>query len=81
VNITIRIIYQGYAARIMRRGSFSVDPFGFEVNPNQEAARVAIEFLKMIRKEGHIEEIIEVIYNGEHDITELVIEEDKAPLE
>jgi hypothetical protein len=81
MNITIRIIYQGYTSRIMRRGSFPVDPFEFEVNPNQEAVRVAMEFLKMIRKEGHIEEILEVVYNGDKDITELVIKLDKAPLD
>lgn len=81
MNITIRIIYRGYAARIMRRGSFPVDPFEFEVDPHKEASRAAMEFLKMIRKEGHIEEIIEVVYNDDNDITEKLKELDKAPLD
>jgi hypothetical protein len=81
MNITIKVIYRGYEARLMRRGSFPVNSFEFEIDPDQEAARVAYEWIKQIRREGHIEEIIEVFYNGENDITELVKEIDGAPLE
>lgn len=62
----------------MQRGSFPINPFEFKVEPDKEAARVAMEFLKMIRKEGHIEEIIEVVYNDDKDITELVKELNKG---
>jgi FAD synthase len=81
MTITIRIIYRGYAARIMRRGSFSVNTFEFDIDSNQEAARVAYEWVKQIRREAHIEEIIEVVYDQDKDITELVRELEKAPLE
>lgn len=74
MNITIRIIYKGYEARIMRRGSFPVDPFEFKVDPNKEAARVAYEWVNQIRREGHISEIIEVVYDQDKDMTELVKE-------
>lgn len=80
MNITIRIIYQGYTSRIMRRAEFKVNMKRFNEDPDQEAARVAMDFLKMIRKEGHIEGIIEVVYNDDKNITEIVKNMENAPL-
>jgi hypothetical protein len=55
----------------MQRGSFPVNPFEFEINPDKEAARVANEWIKQIRRENHVEKILEVNYDDNKDITEL----------
>jgi ribosomal protein L25 (general stress protein Ctc) len=81
MNITIRIIYKGYTSRIMQRGEFRVNAYPYKQNPHQEAARVAFAWLQRIRREAHVEEIIEVVYNDDNDITELVRALEKAPLE
>jgi hypothetical protein len=78
MNITIRIIYQGYAAKLMQRGDFEVNRKRYEKYPDYEAAFVAFEWLKEIRKEAHAEEIIEVIYNDDINITDLVKKLDNA---
>jgi hypothetical protein len=80
MNIIIRIIYRGYASKIMRRGEFKVSMKQFKEDPDRVAANEAMKFLKMIRKEGHIEEIIEVVYNDDHDITALIKDLDNALL-
>lgn len=72
MNITIRIIYQGFTSKLMQRGSFPVNIKRYEKFPDHEAAYVAHDWLKEIRKEAHVEEILEVIYNEDHDITDLV---------
>jgi hypothetical protein len=67
MQITIRIIYKGYSSRLMRRGSFPVNSKLFKEDPIKEAARVACEWIKQIRRESHIEEIIEVNYDEDKD--------------
>jgi hypothetical protein len=79
-EITIKFIYQGYSTKIMRGGSFPVNIRRFKDNPEREAARIAFEWMKEIRKEGHIEEILKVTYDEDHDITDLVIALEKAPI-
>jgi hypothetical protein len=74
--INIKIIYRGYTSRILRDADFPVDPFEYEIDPNKEAARITLQWLKQIRREGHIDHIISVIYNSDKDITELVKELD-----
>jgi hypothetical protein len=64
----------------MQRGEFKVNAYHYKQNPQQEASRVAFDWLKQVRKEAHVEEIIEVIYNDVNDITELVRALEKAPL-
>jgi hypothetical protein len=78
MNITIRIIYQGYAAKLMQRGDFIVNVKRFEKYPDHEAAYIAYDWLKEIRKQGLVKEIIEVIYNDSLDITDLVKKLDNA---
>lgn len=78
MNITIRIIFQGYAAKLMQRASFPVNLKRYEKYPDLEAAYVAYAWLKQIRNEAHINEIIEVIYNEDLDITDLVKKLDNA---
>lgn len=65
----------------MQRGSFPVHSFEFNINPDKEAARVANGWIKQIRRIGHIEEIIEVFYAEDKNITDLVKELEKAPLD
>lgn len=71
MHITIKILYKGYSSRLMQRGSFPINQFEFEINPDKEAARVANEWIKQIRREVHINEILEVIYDDNKDITDL----------
>jgi hypothetical protein len=78
VNITIRIIYQGYASKLMQRGDFPMNAKRYEKYPDHESAYVAYNWLKKIRKEAHVNELIEVIYNDDRDITELVKKLDNA---
>jgi hypothetical protein len=81
MNIIIKVIYKGYTSKIMQRGEFKVNAYHYNQNPHQEAARVAFAWLQQIRREAHLEEIIEVVYNDEHDITESVIKLDEAPIQ
>jgi hypothetical protein len=81
MNITISIIYKGYTSRILQRGSFPVNARRFKEDPHLEAARVTCAWIKQIRREAHIEEIIEVIYDDNNEITDLVLKIEKAPLE
>jgi hypothetical protein len=81
MKITIRIIYQGYASKLTQQASFPVDDFEFEVNSDNEAARVAFVWWKLLKKDLSYQAVIEkVVYNEENDITELVKELDNAPL-
>jgi hypothetical protein len=70
LHITIRVIYKGYSSRLMQRASFPVNPFEFEIDPDKEAARVANQWINQIRREIHVEKILEVIYDNK-DITNL----------
>jgi hypothetical protein len=65
----------------MRRGSFPVNKKRFKEDPDREAVRTTREWIKEIRREGHISEIIEVVYDGDNNITGLVKELENAPLE
>lgn len=65
----------------MQRGSLPVNMTQFKKDTNKEAARVAFEWIKQIRREAYVSEIVEVIYNDNHDITELVRGLEKAPFD
>lgn len=78
--ITIKIIYRGYTSKILQQAEFRVNMRRFKDDPDQEAARVAFEWLKQIQREMNVREIIEVVYNDKHDITKFVKALDKAPL-
>lgn len=57
----------------LTRGSFYVNVRAFRENPDREAARVALDWFKKVRREGLSEVKLEkILYNSEHDITELV---------
>jgi hypothetical protein len=80
-EITIKIIYREYESRIMRRGSFSMNPKRFREDPDHEVARVAFARLHQFNREEYIKEIIEIVYNDDKDGTDIVKTLEKAPLD
>lgn len=57
----------------LRRGEFYVNTRAYRENHHLEAARIALDFFKQIRRESLTEVKLEkIIYNSEYDITELV---------
>ncbi|WP_423408006.1 hypothetical protein AABM38_20390 [Heyndrickxia sp. MSNUG] len=47
----------------------------------RKSEKIAFEWLKQIKREVNFEELLEVIVDGKEDITEKVIEMEKAPLD
>jgi hypothetical protein len=74
MKVTIRLIYLSWGGEILRAGSFLVNERLFQVDPNKEAAKVAKQWIKEIKHEHEIAEILKVVYDGSKDITELVKE-------
>lgn len=57
----------------MQGASFPINTYKFKRDPHKEAARVTFEWWKLIKHNMSYRVIVEaVIYNGEHDITDLV---------
>ncbi|MCK6203916.1 hypothetical protein KZX50_00445 [Bacillus infantis] len=81
MKILIQIDYLGRHSEITQSGDFGVDAREFAIDPDKEAARVAYGFLQWIKKEMTVQKIRKVVYNGEKDITQLVVEMEKAPLD
>jgi hypothetical protein len=81
MKILIEIDYLGMHSEIAQSGDFGVDAQEFAIEPDKEAARVAYGFLQWIKKTMTVQKIRKVVYNGDNDITQLVIELDEAPLE
>lgn len=78
INIRVTLIINDN--KTLLEGPFKVNTYPFLENPHQEAARVSYEWIKKINKEtGHTAKILNVTYNNEHDITELVKKIEKAP--
>lgn len=72
MQISIRIIYRS-DSRLMQKASFPVNIKLFKEDPAKEAARLAYEWWKQIKKKmSYRAEIESVVYNEEIDITELV---------
>ncbi len=80
MNITIKIIYKGYEVKTLSQGSFEVRNNQFKRDPQGEAALMAYKWIKQIRRESHLSEIIKVAYNEENDITGIVKQMDNAPI-
>jgi hypothetical protein len=73
MNVLIRIDYTSVENRLFRRGEFPLK--------GKSKEQAALDFWKWIKREHPFEcEIEKVIVDGE-DITEKVIELEKAPLE
>lgn len=82
MNIIIRIDYTSdLGSKMMKQASFPVNSYKYKQNDNNEAARVAFNWWKVIKHEMSYRAILEkVTYNGDNDITELVKQIDDAPL-
>ncbi|WP_243355863.1 hypothetical protein [Bacillus litorisediminis] len=61
-------------------GHFRVNYRNFKEDPNKEAARIAYKWILKINFEhGYTAKILNVTWNEENDITELVRKIDEAP--
>lgn len=80
MEIVIRIIVQTRGIRSMSAGSFLVNQRLFREDANKEAAKVAYQWIKQVKKEMDVDVIEKVIYNGDNDITELVRELQRSPI-
>lgn len=74
VHIEVRYIH--YDTQCLNQGSFPVDSFEYEVNPDQAAAVSAIRFIRELQREFPTMELTQVSYNTK-DITEIVKSEIK----
>ncbi|MCQ6281989.1 hypothetical protein [Bacillus sp. EB600] len=83
MNINIQIFYTSdLDSKTQQSASFPVNTYQFKRDPHKEAARVTFEWWKLIKKNMSYRVILEeVIYNGEHDITELVKQLDDTPIQ
>jgi hypothetical protein len=81
MNINIQLFYTSdLDSKIKQSASFPVFTYQFKCDPNKEAARVTFEWWKLIVNMSYRVILEEVIYNGEHDITELVKQLDDTPI-
>lgn len=72
MQIVIEIHYYSVSPGL-RRGEFYIKDWAFKNDPDGEAARIALDFFKLVRRESLAEVKLEkIIYNSEHDITDLV---------
>ncbi|MEH7442765.1 hypothetical protein V7201_10715 [Bacillus sp. JJ1122] len=72
MNITIDLYLIANDTNFSQRGSFPVRVTPFKQDPHKEAARVAGEWLRRIRRDmTYPVGIRRVVYNGDQDITEL----------
>jgi hypothetical protein len=71
-HITIQLKYISQGIRVRRGGTFPLK--------GRLPINVALDWIKEIKKEMEIAEILEVIYDGNNDITEEVNKFVKAPL-
>ncbi|WP_153124705.1 hypothetical protein [Peribacillus tepidiphilus] len=73
MNVTIELHLYARGTRWMQRGSFPVKVSDFKKDPDFAAAVVAYEWIRQIKMEMGLDaEVEKVIYDGEHDITEIV---------
>lgn len=72
MNIKIEVYLIANNSRFMQAGSFTVRTAAYKQDPNKEAARVARDWIKQIKRGMMYPiEIIKVFYDGKNDITEL----------
>lgn len=73
MTVNIRIKYSFPAGRAQQGGSFPLR--------GRKPEQIAFEWIRQIKKEVNFEELLEVIVDGKEDITEKVLELEKAPLD
>ena len=69
----ISIKYLSPAGRVQQSGSFPLK--------GRKPEKIAFDWIKQIKKAVYFEELLEVIVDGKEDITEKVLEMQKAPLD
>lgn len=72
MKMLIKLTYIGWQSSIESKGYFPVNSRRFNENSDMAVAEVAYKWVRDILRQEHISRLIEVTYNGEHDITELV---------
>lgn len=70
--ITLRVYFEHLGGKLMKKGNFPVNINNFRVDEMKEVARVARKFIHQIVMEIGPIAIEKVIYNEEHDITDLI---------
>lgn len=73
MNMTLVVTFLSRGIRVQRKGSFQ--------NRGRTPEKVAADWINEIKKEMDIEGLLSVIVDGKEDITERVIEMQKAPLD
>lgn len=67
--------------KIMQQNELRVSDYAYKRNPDQEAAKIAYEGWRKIRRDmSYLVTLDTVIYEETHDITQLVKEMENAPL-
>lgn len=74
MNVLIEINYIGWESRISQKGNFAVDSWKFKEDPDWTVAAAALTWINKIRRENNVSKIINVTYNNEHDITNIVMD-------
>ena len=75
MNILIEIHYDIRGSKGLRRGEFTVNKYRYLQDPFQEVINVTKKWIYQLELESPEMKIEKIIYNREHDITELVIKE------
>lgn len=72
MTILIMVRYQSAAGGVLQQGYFKTKAWLYKENPDKEAARVAKEFVRQIKRDNPYEiTITEVTYEN-NDITHLI---------
>ena len=72
-TITIQIFYTGPAGNALRQGDFPVNQKAYAEDEFSEAARIAKNFWDDIQRDsGYRSSLRKIIYNAEHNITNLL---------
>ena len=71
MKVHIEVHYIHYDTHCLQQGSFPVDSFEYEVNPDQAATVSAIRFIRELRRQYPTMQIKKVSYNT-IDITDIV---------
>ena len=73
INVLIKLKYIGWEENGTEiRGYFPVNSRQFEENSDWVVAEIAYQWVREILREEHISKLVQVTYNGEHDITAFV---------
>ncbi|WP_026694070.1 hypothetical protein [Peribacillus kribbensis] len=77
MNINIEVVLNVNGINVLQKGTFPINNRRFKEDPDNEAAFIAQEWIKLLRKKSgyfYDSDIVRVKYNGENDITKLFVE-------